>query len=341
METKAQLDGNEKKILDLETQVEVLQRKLDNSKILISTTENFARLAQAREAKATNMSRKTRERLDDLEARLQIKRLQKACDQLDEEIECKEKQINEIEYYGECLNLPVKTDERRKLKILKREVHESRKLRDGQYRLLSSLVDRQNQMEEMRTAAANGDIVTVKRLLSLGISVNIADNGGICAFKYACGQGHMDIVKTMIGVSYVNNLEGGWPPLHYAVKYNQLQIVDFLLQKKARIDELDGCEPPLHVACKHGHLEVFHLLIDSGANVNQANKFGDACLHFLSQSNTEITNQEEMVSRLLEKGADVEKENLDGLTPLTISKTQRMYGVLQLLKDARTSKNGT
>lgn len=330
-----QPDDKEKKIFELETQIEVLQRKLDNSKILVSTSEKFARLAQEREAKATNRSRKVTERLDDIETRLQIKRLQNACDGLNEEIGYKEKRISEIQC-NEFLSLPVKTDDRRRLQRFKQEVQESKKLRDGQGRLLSSLIGRQNQIEEMRNAATKGDLDNVQRLLKVGTSVNIPDEGGICAFKYACGQGNLNIVKEMIGVADVNNTEGGCPPLQYAVKCNQAEVVHFLLQNNAKVDELDGCVPSLHVACKHGYQHIFNLLVEYGADINKANKFGDTCLHILSNSNSESSSREEMVSRLLELGADFENvKNLAGLTPYVLAKTQRLYGVLRLFKETK------
>ena len=330
----SKLSDKEERIIDLETQVKVLQRQLDNSKVLISTTEKFARLAQAKEAKAISTSRKTRERLSNLEAQIQIKKLQGACYELDNEMKKKKRMMKEITF-GECLTLPSKTVERRHLKALEKDIEESQKLRDGQNRLLCSLIDHQNKIEDMRNAAAKGDLETVEKLLKLGISVNMADTSGISAFKYACGQGHLRIVRAMANVADINNMDGGVSPLHHAVKQNQAVIVDFLLQNKASINELDGCETSLHLACKRGNLNIFRSLIEAGADVNKANRFGNTPLHILSQANSGCLNREEMASRLLEQGADDGIKNLDGLTPLMIAQTQRMYGVLQVLKDAR------
>lgn len=348
----------EKKILDLETQVKVLQRKLENSKQIISATEDFARLAQARETNAVSTNRRTRERLDEIEAQVQMKRLEKACSRLNDEIEAKEKYVDEIGY-NDCLNLnlPIHTDQRRNLKVLKEDIGESRKLRDGQLRLLTNLESRQNLLEDMRNAAAQGDLDNVNSLLKLGVSVNIADDEGrgVCAFKYACGQGHLNVVKAMIDVADVNNIEGRLSPLHFAVRHNRVHVVDFLLQKNAKCNELDEAgDSPLHVSCRKGCLDILNLLMDAGANVNEVNRNGDSCLHICASARFKVNNEDddtdalilynnqaEMASRLLEMGASDEIKNLDDLTPFIVAKTQRMYGVLQILKEARMAKSET
>ena len=368
IDTTTTTTTTEKKTLDLETQIKVLQRKLENSKQIISATEDFARLAQARETNAVSTNRRTRERLDEIEAQVQMKRLEKACSRLNDEIEAKEKYVDEIGY-NDCLNLnlPIHTDQRRNLKVLKEDIGESRKLRDGQLRLLTNLESRQNLLEDMRNAAAQGDLDSVNSLLKLGVSVNIADDEGrgVCAFKYACGQGHLNVVKAMIDVADVNNIEGRLSPLHFAVRHNRVHVVDFLLQKNAKCNELDETgDSPLHVSCRKGYLDILNLLMDAGANVDEVNRNGDSCLHICASARFKVdnednyndndgdddddtdalilyNNQAEMASRLLEMGASDEIKNLDDLTPFIVAKTQRMYGVLQILNEARMAKSET
>jgi len=334
---------NEKIIVDLETQVKVLQRKLANSKMLNASTEQIAREARQREVNTASACQtlksdlsKTLERLDILEGQLQITRLQKSCALLEREIECKEKRVMEIKF-DQDLHLPVKIDKRRELKRLDKELHDSNRLHEGQQRLLSSLVGRQNRLEEMRTAAANGDLDAVKSLMRQDVSVNTADSAGICAFKYACGQGHVAVVEEMIPVADVNNIDGRCSPLHIAVGYNRISVVEILVRHNARVNEPnESGESSMHIACQHGFLDVLKLLIDGGANVNQLNSRGDTSLHYCVQANRNIANLAEMASLLLESGADDEVKNLDGLTPITIATTKRMHELVLVLKDART-----
>lgn len=332
---------SESKIHDLEAQVKVLQRKLENSKVLNAQSEQIARDALEREAVVVAACRKTEERLEFLDDKLQIARLKKSCDTIDREIEAKEKMSNELEYYiMDQRNIGWNREKRKTLQRLTADLNSSQQLRNGQGRLLSNLVDRQNHLEKMRNAAARGNVAEVKRLLALNVSVNIADSTGICAFKYACGQGHTDVVEEMISVADVNNVEGRWSPLHFAVKYNRIEVVDLLVRHNAKLYEVDECgEAPIHVACKNGNKEIMNVLIKGGANVDQLNGSGNSCLHISAKAESDVLGVE-MASCLLECGADDKIKNLEGLTPYTIAKTRRMYGILQAFKDARSVKVG-
>ncbi|KAB0396434.1 hypothetical protein E2I00_012076 [Balaenoptera physalus] len=63
----------------------------------------------------------------------------------------------------------------------------------------------------------------------------------------------------------------GWTPLHEACNYGHLDIVRFLLDHGAAVDDPggQGCEgiTPLHDALNCGHFEVAQLLIERGASV--------------------------------------------------------------------------
>ena len=52
--------------------------------------------------------------------------------------------------------------------------------------------------DELRSAANNNDIITVKKLMKQGVACNIPDETGFSAFKYACGQGNSEIIEIML-----------------------------------------------------------------------------------------------------------------------------------------------
>jgi ankyrin repeat protein len=79
-------------------------------------------------------------------------------------------------------------------------------------------------------------------------------------------------------------------PLHYACKEGYLSIVEYLIEKGAKIDAFDADNwTPLHYACAKGHLDIikfiksnneilFQRLIQIKTNTQQA-----SCLHLVVQ----------------------------------------------------------
>ena len=62
--------------------------------------------------------------------------------------------------------------------------------------------------------------------------------------------------------------------------YNNLEVVDYLLQNGANVNAQDkGGLIPLHNASSYGHLEIAALLIKHNTNVNATDKWGFTPLH--------------------------------------------------------------
>jgi len=63
----------------------------------------------------------------------------------------------------------------------------------------------------------------------------------------------------------------GWLPLHEAANHGFVEIVQYLLDKGALVDDRGGehCGgvTPLHDACSCGNLNVIELFVSRGANV--------------------------------------------------------------------------
>ena len=69
---------------------------------------------------------------------------------------------------------------------------------------------------------------------------------------------------------------GGFAPLHYAARQGSLAATVALLDKGANINELTESEQstPLVLAIANGHLDVARVLVEHGADVNKANVMG-------------------------------------------------------------------
>ena len=341
-------NSNESHVTDLKTQIKVLERKLENSKKIAEASDRLAREAKTNEAKATSAYHalhsdfsRTAERLDVLEGQLQIKRLKTSIEAMTRNIKSKEKRRDEIKY-DSYLKQPAKAEKRRELEKVTAELQELRKLLEGQQRLIISLVERQNLADELRRAATMGDLKTVKKLMTLNASVNSADMTGLCAFKYACAHGHLDIVQEMLPYADICNREGNRSPLHISIDHQQWKTAEVLITHGAKVNEMNEVgQSPLHIACSLRSVHGLKILLEKGANVNQQDRKGNSCLHYctMQKVNDDSTSLIEMASLLLEKGASVRVKNLDGLTPHFVAKTHRMCSVAKIIQTKNDLEN--
>ena len=153
------------------------------------------------------------------------------------------------------------------------------------------------------TAARDGDLVTVQRLLK---------------------EGKVDIN------------EKGWgrnTPLHYASEYGQPHIVEFLLENGAAVDPRQHyAATPLHLASQHGSARVVPILIRYGANMNAVTTSKNTSLHYASEN-----GHLEIVTILVENGANINARTekilfLGGSTPLGLAMDSRNEAVVKYLK---------
>ena len=64
----------------------------------------------------------------------------------------------------------------------------------------------------------------------------------------------------------------GWTALHYATRYNRIDVVKLLLHEGADVNKQnDYKNTPLHLAARDNYTEVARLLIQNGADVNIRN----------------------------------------------------------------------
>ncbi|XP_060053300.1 tonsoku-like protein isoform X3 [Erinaceus europaeus] len=105
----------------------------------------------------------------------------------------------------------------------------------------------------------------------------------------ACIEGQLGRVQDLVRQGHPLNPRDhcGWTPLHEACNYGHLEIVHFLLDHGASVDDPggQGCEgiTPLHDALNCGHFEVAELLIKRGASVTLRTKKGLSPLETLQQ----------------------------------------------------------
>jgi ankyrin repeat protein len=139
--------------------------------------------------------------------------------------------------------------------------------------------------------------------------------------------------ETAIKTWYINELfrivgETHIPPA-LLENLKTLLTLDIDINVKAqRIEETRIEETLLHKAAKNGHTEVVTLLLDRGADINAINCDGSTPLHkAASNGHTEV------VRLLLDKGADINAPSRDGSTPLHYAASDGHTEVVTLLLD--------
>ena len=100
----------------------------------------------------------------------------------------------------------------------------------------------------------------------------------------ACIQGNLRSVKMLLSNGHPVQVRdnSGWTPLHEAANNGHYEIVELLLEKGALINDRGGPEcqgiTPLHDACDNGHIKIVLLLLEKGADARLKNNNGDNAL---------------------------------------------------------------
>lgn len=190
--------------------------------------------------------------------------------------------------------------------------------------------------------ACENDLVSIcKLLISNKADINMQDSEQRSPLHLACQRQNSDIVEVLLenkaNIKLYDNT--GKTPLHLICERfkdspsvrpwmdTSLMCVIEMFTKlkytvKSLIDlgaEVNSCdsegETPLHKACRYGDYELVQILLSSikSSNVNLQNFTGQTPLHFACNS-----GYENICELLLEKKADIYKEDKEGNSPLKV-----------------------
>ncbi|XP_028446130.1 ankyrin repeat and SOCS box protein 9 isoform X2 [Perca flavescens] len=172
-----------------------------------------------------------------------------------------------------------------------------------------------NQVSPLHGACLQGHVACAKLLVENGAKVNSSTVDGQTPLSEACARGHVTCVSlllqqgaTPLGTSHTSS------PIHRAAAKGHTECIESLVQHGADVDQyIDQSGSPLHVACSNQHLSSVCKLLQLGASVNSSVS-GDSPLHIAAR-----LSSPEMVSVLLEHGADHSLRNSEGKQPLELA----------------------
>lgn len=153
------------------------------------------------------------------------------------------------------------------------------------------------------------------------------------SFFEAIAVGHLDEVKTQLAATsgLLNTFSAdGFTPLAFAAYFSQEEIARWLVEQGADVNLASRNHmqiAPLHSAVAVQNVPLAQLFLDRGADVNKPQMEGIRPLHSAVHR-----GQKEMVELLLRHGADPSLATDDGRSALDIAAAEGKEEILQLLK---------
>ncbi len=131
-------------------------------------------------------------------------------------------------------------------------------------------------MSAIHYSCMNNDFKLFKLLIKKGASLLLADNeGNSCLIHQIRYHQNIKLARFIIDLLPDINIKHNYNKsnfLHYAAMYGHLDICQYLIEKKIKINEqnIDG-DTPLHLAAQYQHLNVCKYLIEKNVSLNIKN----------------------------------------------------------------------
>ena len=173
-----------------------------------------------------------------------------------------------------------------------------------------------DQINDFAKAAKFDDIAVVTLLLSKGISPNTVDTKGNPMLNLAIKDKSTKVTEFLINDKRtdvdLSNKYGETPLMIASIDGDLTLVKTLVLQKKAMVNHIGWT--PLHYACSKGNLEVAQFLVTNGALVDSLSPGNTTPLMMAVQS-----GNEQLIKLLLDKGADIQLRNTNGLSAIDIA----------------------
>jgi len=156
-------------------------------------------------------------------------------------------------------------------------------------------------------AIADGDVETVKKMLTEGVNPNTFKLFRDSPLNEACARGHVEMAKCLIEAGA--DINNGAP--NRAAEGGHTRLLRLLIQLGADTNKSVAGVTPLHVAAMFKQPESIEVLLQAGARVNERGLHGRTPLYWAVQEGSL-----EAVRKLLNANADLDLPDNQGDTPL-------------------------
>jgi ankyrin repeat protein len=188
-----------------------------------------------------------------------------------------------------------------------------------------------------------GGVEMMKHLIQKGVDANWQSETGETVLTSACYAGNVEAVRYLLdevaldvkGSGRETYLEGGYPPIHAAVKSNSPATLQVLLDHGVDVNQCrtDLQMRPIHVAALLGKTAAVDWLIDNGVDlykvINTKDDQNITAIHLAAGYGHCDT-----LIKLIEKGQmHVDIRTANGFTPLDFSLKRFSFDVVKVLVD--------
>ena len=109
------------------------------------------------------------------------------------------------------------------------------------------------------------------------ININYQDENGYTALHYACEEGNLKIVETLLNANCNPNIKNNLnqTPIHLSTKRGYFDITKKLIESGAKLDIEDSENNyPIHFICKNNYVELLKYILTKKPQINCKNKYG-------------------------------------------------------------------
>ena len=179
----------------------------------------------------------------------------------------------------------------------------------------------------LRYAVRNGHIECCKQLLDAGADINHVDIAGLSILCCAIAVGNLDVFELLIERgALLTGKNTDATPLITAVQRANANIVQRLIELKVDLNENRSGETALRAACFCGSIEVVTALLEAGANPNIPDLRGFNSLVYAA-----VSGSIELLTLILKYGAKVRSKGHFGYLALREATKGGQLGAMELL----------
>jgi len=186
---------------------------------------------------------------------------------------------------------------------------------------------------QLHRAVKAVDEKEVHTLVEMGLDIDAIDKDGRTPLHYAAKIGRYSLVKYLVehGASVYTKDHAHKTPLVYAIEKNRIKVIVYL-SKKANKEEAPYKVNGLFDSAKRGDMNAMAYFLEYH-DINTLNEDGKTALHMACE-----VGQYEIVSFLLDSGADTTILDDDGRDALNYAKLSGNKKIILLLSDYNDSK---
>jgi len=200
------------------------------------------------------------------------------------------------------------------------------------YGLLADYVTEKSDTPLMK-AAANGHWDVCEYFIQEGAKVNLSDQEHQTALMWAACEGHLETVKGLLKAEAKADAvtKQGRTALSFAAQFGRFEVGKLLIsQGEAKVDvaDQDGLTPAFYAIMTGSH-EFLDYLLEKNCPLEAHSKRGETVLMWAA-----MQQQLECVKLILNKGADIHKQDENGQRALDHAEGTLNSHVVEVLREA-------